>query len=485
MKDFINYYSKPDEIISQFNMDLIERRCDRPLVSYIVDTFKSLEVIDNVEFLDYKYITDESQIDSSEFISTRDTSAARKDKKFMFIKDNRFGELSVRFKLVCYSKKDKEVKTKIITKKVLLPEPDENNYFQLKGKRYFLLYQLLENSTYNTKDSIIVKSLFGIAVKRDFVEIQEKETGEYFNCPIYYVPMFKKDRQTLAFFFVQYGLQSTLIFFNVQDIIQVIPGRSPEADPDFGKDTHCFIDVSRKRSTGYIKVNKRFMVKYKYIRGMVAMLHDVLTKVHHDHWDNHSAWIEFIGVAGAKAATKNKNYSEKGKSTMIFLTRMLDRTTQRILRVSDENKRNVFCIIRWLIQNFDELREKDNLDLCNKRLRYNEFIAAVFQVILSERINRYIAKGRNADLKDLEDVFKFPANRVMTLLFRSGLLRYDEQVNDLDALSKLKFSLKGVASLGNRNSKNIQKQFRALNPSHIGRIDINVVGNSDKLCPAV
>ena len=70
-------------------------------------------------------------------------------------------------------------------------------------------------------------------------------------------------------------------------------------------------------------------------------------------------------------------------------------------------------------------------------------------------------------------------NILIKSLFNSGLFRYDDQVNDLDFFNKLKFTTKGPNSLGGKNTQSIVPAARGLDPSYIGRIDLNVVGNSD------
>ena len=45
----------------------------------------------------------------------------------------------------------------------------------------------------------------------------------------------------------------------------------------------------------------------------------------------------------------------------------------------------------------------------------------------------------------------------------------------------LNTTIKGPNSLGNRNSKNISAAYRGLHYSFIGRVDLTVCGNSDRL----
>lgn len=61
----------------------------------------------------------------------------------------------------------------------------------------------------------------------------------------------------------------------------------------------------------------------------------------------------------------------------------------------------------------------------------------------------------------------------------SGILRFDESVNDMSFFSHFKYTNKGPHSLGGKNSNNIGNKYRDLHPSFLGRLDILVCGNSD------
>ena len=61
----------------------------------------------------------------------------------------------------------------------------------------------------------------------------------------------------------------------------------------------------------------------------------------------------------------------------------------------------------------------------------------------------------------------------------SGILRFDESVNDMSFFSHFKYTSKGPHSLGGKNSNNIGVKYRDIHPSFLGRLDILVCGNSD------
>ena len=61
----------------------------------------------------------------------------------------------------------------------------------------------------------------------------------------------------------------------------------------------------------------------------------------------------------------------------------------------------------------------------------------------------------------------------------NDLIKTDDIVNDMDSLQSLAFSLKGPNSLGEANSKMVAVKYRYLDPSMLGRLDLNVSSNSD------
>ena len=59
-------------------------------------------------------------------------------------------------------------------------------------------------------------------------------------------------------------------------------------------------------------------------------------------------------------------------------------------------------------------------------------------------------------------------------------MKFDDAVNDMDFFSRLKVTQKGPNSVGNKSdSKTISSKRRALHPSHLLRLDLNVCGASD------
>ena len=76
-------------------------------------------------------------------------------------------------------------------------------------------------------------------------------------------------------------------------------------------------------------------------------------------------------------------------------------------------------------------------------------------------------------------MLKISDDILLQKMHTSGLLRFDETINDMNFFNKFKWTSKGPHSLGNKNSNNIGIRYRDVHPSFIGRIDLLTCGNSD------
>lgn len=459
MKDFLKQYENPNE--ERINYGLVDRTNDDDLIDYIVNSCKSLEVLKYIEFLGYDYVDDEKNIDLNEYITTRKKSKKKDDTRYMHLKDSRYVELHLKFRLRCKGETD------VITKKILVPRAGDDGYYSIKGKKYFMLYQLVDASTYTNRQNLTLKSLMPVTVKRNVKEYADS-TGEIYTAPTYMIYLFKKEIDVLLFYFAKIGVTKTLEYFSVDKVMRFV---ETERDTE-----NCiYFPISSKI---ILEVDKHFFLKHQYVQSVTFMILNIVTnRLRFSNLDSKEYWIERIGSLNATSAY---NYYERGMNTLTYFDRMLDETTKKILKLHDPNKKNIYSVVRWMIQNFNDLRKKDNLDLANKRLRCNEYIASLLTKAFSERVNRIIGLGQNrVSLDKVKEIFKFQGDIILQHLYKSGLLRFDDRINDMDFFSKLKFTLKGPNSLGGKNDNNIAMKYRGIHPSFLGKIDINVCGTSD------
>lgn len=423
MKEFMKEYSNSNPNSNRLNYGLINKEYDKPLIEYINDSAKSLEVIKNIQFLGSRFVKYESEIDMNKYEKRRKVDNKNKEEiKYTSIEDSRVGELILKFKITFKGKSE------IIEKPILVPLPDEYGYYQIKGKKYILMYQLVDASTYVTKNSVVLKSIMPIFLTRKPFTKKDTEGYEY-TCPIYSTKVFKNDITIMYFYFAKIGLTKSLRYFSVNHYI----GVSNEK-----KDTEHFIYFQISQGF-YLKVKRNAFNDSQYIRSVAFMILNVCnSKVNINNMDCRQLWIEKIG----NIFSVSTNHYEKGKNILVFFDRMLDETTKSNLRIDPKYKKSMYSILLYMFQNFNELKKKDNMDMENKRLRDSEYIASLLNKELSKRILPVVNSGKKLTREKIKDVFKFSGEILITQLYNSGLFRYDDQVNDMDFFSKLKYTVK-------------------------------------------
>ena len=474
MLKYINDYVS--EFEKELNIPLMNKEGDRPLVEYIEDAWRSLEIVKNIKIMKFEYNDNESEIDINKFIFKREKKKKKKDRvNYKFVNNDRYGCLTVWIQITAEEKDQRTLETsvhqKVIKKQMLIPLQDEDGYYYIKGKRYYIIYQLVDKSTYTSASSVTLKSLMPIAVKRGSIrtedlvksELSKKDVcGTEFLLPIYNVFVFKKEIPIILFFAAN-GLDYALSFLGVDNVLKFI-----ENIDNMDNDNYLYFQISSKL---FIEVNKQIFLKYPYIQGMVGMfLHVCTNRFTLQDLNNKDIWIKKLS---------NNNTVEKGSDILVFFNRLLDETTKKILMLDDYNKDDIYSLLRWIMQNFNELRMKDNLSLDNKRLRCNEYVASLLTQEFSKRLNRIITLGAKATLADFSDMFRFSGVILIQKMHSSGILRFDDTINDMDFFSRFKYTTKGPHSLGGKNSNNISIRYRGIHPSFLGNIDLLVCGNSD------
>ena len=309
---------------------------------------------------------------------------------------------------------------------------------------------MVEKSTYTSNSSVTVKSLMPICVKRQTVDVMDMDENNY-TLPVYHVFVFRKEIPIILFY-LAHGIDYTLDYLHVSHVIRFINKMPSEKDPDY-----LYFQLSSKC---YLEVDKEMFNNHTYIQSVVGAFCFVCTnRTTLELLDDRKQWIKRI-------VTPN-NY-EKGYGILKYFNRLLDETTKKVLKVPDYHSEDIYALLRWIMEEFNELRLKDNLDLGNKRLRCNEYIASLLTKEFSRRLNRIISMRDKVTIENIKELFKFSGDIIIQKMHSSGILRFDDAVNDMDFWSRFKYTNKGPHSLGGNNSNNIGIKYRGIHPSMLG-----------------
>lgn len=380
------------------NIDIMDKVYDDDLVIYVADAWESLEVVKQIQFLGYDFNIRESEIDVNKHIFRRMKKLPKKEQyKLKMIDDTRCGLFTAHLRITLDEQDPKtgEIirREKIINKDMLIPLADEEGRFFINGKNYYIIYQLTEKSTYNTRDSNILKSLMPMVVKREAMLVMDTKKNSY-TLPVYHTFVYRRQNPIMLFIFANVGIEVGLMELRVHEILKLLPDERDEPD--------CLYFRISKNCV--VEVNKEIFLKYSYVKSVVGGLIAVLG----DHFDieNIKDQEEFI-----KRLTPSGTL-DKGLGNLTSFNRMMDKTTRKILQTDDFHKDDVYAVLRWIMIEFENLRMKDNMDLSNKRLRCMEYVASLLTQEFSYKLNGIINLGQNVTLEKICDCFKFPGDQL-------------------------------------------------------------------------
>ena len=127
------------EYVSDFekelNRPLMTKEADLPLVEYIKDVWRSLEIVKNIEILSFEWNDNEATIDINNHIFKREKKKRKKDRyNYKFINDDRCGCLTVYVEITVKENDSRnpdepKIHKKIIKKQMLIPIQDEDGFF--------------------------------------------------------------------------------------------------------------------------------------------------------------------------------------------------------------------------------------------------------------------------------------------------------------------------------------------------------------------
>ncbi len=464
MKEFIAQYKNPNE--DRLNMDIIKNHREVSLIDYIIDICKNIEVTGYIKFDGYEYLTDESKFDLT--LVNKKYQKRRKGKKYsdnnMDISISRFDKLILHF-TINYNGEQRKV-----SRWILLPKQYKNCYYLINGNKFYPIYQLVDSSTYSGRDKITLKTLLmPTVIKRKIEMFKLVNDNKDVEIPYYIFKLFKKESPILLYYLATFGFTKTIKYFGFKGIIKMVD----EVKDDL--DDYYYIKCNNNL---YIKCIKFFFDADSFTASMCAMLKVVMTgrKGTIDTIDDIGMWLTKLGSCFTATTTNQK---EKGKNVLLSFRRILDDTTKKHLKLKPKNKRDMYSLVRWMLRNFQDIKLKDNLDLKNKRLRLAEYIAGYFSRKISYMTYRILNRNKLLDLDYIESCLQIQPNEIINKLIKSPLLRYDNNVNDMDFFNALKYSSKGPSSLGENGSGSINIKYRGIHHSHIARLDLNTCSSSD------
>ena len=487
MKEFVHLYKHPG--VDMFNYDFLTGSDDYSIEELVTICMKELEAISNITIESVETIYDMDEIDINEHKVNKNYKKKNDDldiPKFKYMSDDVYAEMrfGVRIKT--------NLNEKFIIKKILIPV-NVDGYYIFKNKRAKAIWQLTEASVYTQRGKITLKSRMPVILYKSKKRPITDVNGEVFDVrPFSYaLHSSKKSRKKttttgknknkfinpMMIYSAKVGVHDAIKFMGMQRAIRIVQDAVPESS------TYIYFPLDEV----YIRVNRSMFEDIPMVRSVTGMLYNMNNKNFPVTWEklcDNNYWISRIGFIGAPKDKQLKSYYEKGRTTILMIERSCDMMTQMNLRLPEAHKENIYCILRWMMFEYDNLRQKDNIDINTKRIRKSEYIVkGSLGRKISENINNLIPKlseSRQNSMDTLLELFNFPSTIIINgLNGNNDCIKTDELVNDMSILQDMAYTVKGPEALGESSTKNVMLKMRDIHPSFIGVIDPNCSSNSD------
>lgn len=513
--EFIHAYN--DKHRPKFNDDLFVRTDDE-LIEAIRDiiyscerdqsftikvlNFEVIDSYDEVNRILWEY--EDAIINKGKKATTttkKSTANAKKVNQFGFInlKDSDLKLIKITYFIQIFEKKDGLVNDTLEVY-IAIPRIVNDFYFRINGNMYSAMYQIVDASTYNNsaskskKQSITFKTVFTpIRVYRYSITLKDIN-GESIPCIYFIGNIFRKSLLLMKYIMAKFEYSEALNFMRIEEVNLVT-----DYDPAILDEYYVF--PVREL---YIVVPKVLYNSIQIIQSYVYTLWNVVNYMKdapYEAFFTRDLWIKALGsefISKDKSTRSKSNISEtlskdmdtlydKGISILSSLEFTYDRMTMKDLKLPMEDKDSIYKVLRWMMYEFNALRQKDNLDITTKKVRWAEYIASLYANKLAFGIYRISDKGDKADLSTIRKAIQIPPMYLINAISKCQLVNYKNCVNDIDAIVALKYTYKGISGIGEKSNA-ISFAYRSIHPSHLGCVDIDSSSNSDPgvsgtICP--
>lgn len=479
------FISKICDTRPRMNPKLFERSDDE-VITQLIDAIKSCERTGahfSIQVKGFDVIEDFDQInkilyDYYERAYRSKTKAKRKDNRYEFINLN---ESDIRLVIVHYliADKDRQEDLDVI---IAVPRIIDKYYFKIDGIMRSTLYQVVDGSTYNNgtstskAPSVTMKLIFmAVRIFRRYMDLPLFDEGSI-KATYYTAYSFNKTVGALKYIMAKHGFYGTMDYLGIRDVMIT---NTPNENPEW----YCF----KKSEDLFLSVPRVLFDQDLITQSFIATVYNsIYPGIPIQCFFEDSYWVRSLGsdfnrlniekfveiFTEADKTMVNDTY-EKGLSILDSFESIYDRCTANALKLSDYDKHDMYAVLRWMIREYNNLRLKDNLDISVKRIRFAEYVASLYVMKIAKGIYRVADQNKRASIESITRAIKTDPMYLLKAIVLSKMISYRNMVSDMDSMQALKFTYKGVSGLGENGSKSIPDIYRSIQPSHIGRVDLD------------
>lgn len=458
-----------DEMIEELKKVILS--CERS--KYFTIKVTNFTVIDD-------YATMMKMLRDQEAVKHQSKDAEYNQYEYISLKDSDVRLLVVDYYIAVPAPKKDSPGSKNVRVLIMVPRFVDKYYFKIMGNYYCPKFQLLDGSTYNNSGSnskcknVTFKSLFmATRIFRYTVDVHF-ESGETRGAVYYNSAIFNKKVPIMKYILAKYGLFRTLQAFGIPEFS--ITDNYAEKEGYY----------SLAKGNLYINVPKFLFDNDHILQSLVYTIYMSINAKEgakpNDLWST-EYWLRSLGES------YNNKSVEKGESVLDSLESIYDIPTKEALRLPEIYKKDIYCVLIWILREFDILCQTDNLDISTKRRRLAAYCAALYGMKLSSGMFTFSSE-KNIQVSQIEKrIHTFP-DFLIKAISRDRTINNRSSVNDLDSFTAIKWTFKGLQGLGEAKDSTVPDIYRQAHPSHLGRIDLDSSSNGDPgmsgmLCPLV
>jgi hypothetical protein len=452
ISDFRKFHA--DRNKERFNEELIFNKENENILTYLDPICKALEIIPEIKYIGssiepinkvYNFSKTEKNID----IEKSELQLIKMS--FMIEKDDRKEE---------------------INKYIYFPKLVDSQYFIINGNRYFPIYQLLDSGTYRTNKALTLKTLLMPIVLREKKDTFEDSNGEKHSLLNIDLDLFKNKIPFIIYFFAKFGYEGTIQYLGLEDKIYILEKEDLDLLDEEELEDNVIFMITKNIA---LVVDKTFFANKNAQALVGTMLNCFNSRIKTDKIYEQDYWVKKLG---GFFTTNNSNKQEKGENIILSFERILDNWTKTILRTEEENKKDIYSVVAWMVKNYTTLIKQDNMNLANKRLRLYEYLLHPLLIKFSKGTYR-VLNSKNATVEKIKTIFSnIQKGFLVKAIVNNELLRYDNSVNSINLFTTaLKFTQSGPQSPF--RSSNVNIKYRGLHPSYLGRIGLTSTSAGD------
>lgn len=491
IEDYLKKYSETNP--EKFNNEFILSKNDNGILDYVTDIFKSLEVIEGVKIRSVSIDENEEM-----FGPIRQQSN--------FYKALMPSRLSKIHFVV-----DIEGRQNPIEKDLFINKLIYNGFYINEGKRFFPVWQIVDNFCYRTNNGISMKSLLNpFTIINNGFYSQEPEFGkEILNrIPVYETLIFTKTVPLLIYVMSKFALESLeennikledgvdqfqefsddSLFEKFNEFFEV-DFKFADNSADLIEDGRTIFKIKENRSEGLSFSVSDDKLSDNWTKVVIGMLlnskhpkkegstkrNKIIFK--YNNFNSPYYWINLESDYFVKNGDVFKRF-KKAKDTNNSLSVLMNESTKKSIPLEEKYKKDTFEIMKYVERNFNEIFTTDGMDLGNKRLRLYEYIFHPLRAYFKTKIDQIINEPSRS-VQSIEKIFSSlsPMFIIKNLTNeKTGLLRFYNASNEFCLFSCLcKASFKGPQALGS----SISKKQRDLDESYVGRVGLVAASPGD------